>query len=132
MAKRTALKPDPAPADPADPASGGRRLVVAIDGPASSGKSSVGAAAAERRGLRFVDTGLLYRAITALALREGVATDDAPGLSALVERVTLADDGSGRLTRVLMDGSTRPTPPGRTMSMPPCPPWPWFPRFGPR
>ena len=99
MAKRTAPKPDPA-----DPASGGRRLVIAIDGPASSGKSSVGAAAAERRGLRFVDTGLLYRAITALALREGVATDDAPGLTALVDRVTLGDDGSGRLTRVLMDG----------------------------
>ncbi len=99
MAKRTTLKPDPA-----DPPSGRRRLVVAIDGPASSGKSSVGAAAAERRGLRFVDTGLLYRAITALALREGVTTDDAAGLSALVGRVTLADDGSGRLTRVLMDG----------------------------
>ena len=41
----------------------GRRIVVALDGPASSGKSSVGAAAAGRLGLRFVDTGLLYRAL---------------------------------------------------------------------
>jgi cytidylate kinase len=52
--------------------------VVALDGPASSGKSSVGVAAAARLGLRFVDTGLLYRAVTALALRDGVATDDRP------------------------------------------------------
>ena len=49
-----------------------RRIVVALDGPASSGKSSVGAAAAEQLQLRFVDTGLFYRALTALALLEGV------------------------------------------------------------
>ena len=82
-----------------------RRIVVALDGPASSGKSSVGAAAAGRLGLRFVDTGLLYRALTAAALREGVATDDAERLVGLADRVTLADDGSGRLTRVLVDGT---------------------------
>ena len=78
-----------------------RRIVVALDGPASSGKSSVGAAAAGRLGLRFVDTGLLYRALTAAALREGIATDDAAGLVALADRVTLGDDGTGRLTTVL-------------------------------
>lgn len=82
-----------------------RRIVVALDGPASSGKSSVGAAAARRLGLRFVDTGLLYRALTAAALREGVATDDAERLVGLADRVTLADDGTGRLTRVLVDGT---------------------------
>ena len=38
------------------------RLVVALDGPGSSGKSSVGAAAAREVGYRFCDTGLLYRA----------------------------------------------------------------------
>ena len=86
---------------PAPPAT---RVVVALDGPASSGKSSVGSAAAARLGLRFVDTGLLYRALTALALREGVATDDVAGLVGLVDRVTLGDDGSGRLARVLLDG----------------------------
>jgi cytidylate kinase len=80
------------------------RIVVALDGPASSGKSSVGSAAAERLGLRFVDTGLLYRALTALALREGVATDDAAALVALVDRVALGDDGDGRFARVLLDG----------------------------
>lgn len=80
------------------------RIAVALDGPASSGKSSVGAAAAARLGLRFVDTGLVYRALTALALREGVATDDAAGLVPVAARMALADDGTGRLTRVLLDG----------------------------
>lgn len=90
----------------APPAAAARTaLVVALDGPASSGKSSVGAAAARNLGLRFVDTGLLYRAVTALALRDGVATDDAPGLVALAGRVSLAEDAQGRLTHVLLDGS---------------------------
>jgi len=80
------------------------RIVVALDGPASSGKSSVGSAAAARLGLRFVDTGLIYRALTALALREGAATDDAAALVPLVDRVALGDDGAGRLARVLLDG----------------------------
>jgi cytidylate kinase len=81
-----------------------RPIIVALDGPASSGKSSVGSAAAAQLGLRFVDTGLFYRALTALALREGVALDDAPSLVGLVDRVSLADDGTGRMTRVLLDG----------------------------
>jgi cytidylate kinase len=80
------------------------QITVALDGPASSGKSSVGAAAAARLGLRFVDTGLVYRAMTAMALREGVVLDDAAALVPLAARVTLADDGTGRLTRVLLDG----------------------------
>lgn len=80
------------------------RITVALDGPASSGKSSVGAAAARELGLRFVDTGLIYRAMTAMALREGVRLDDATALVPLAARVSLADDGTGRLTRVLLDG----------------------------
>lgn len=81
-----------------------RRITVALDGPASSGKSSVGAAAAAHLGLRFVDTGLLYRALTAMALRAGVALDDAAALVPLAARVSLDDDGTGRLNRVLLDG----------------------------
>jgi len=88
---------------PTPPASA-RRIVVALDGPASSGKSSVGAAAAARLGLRFLDTGLIYRAMTAMALREGAALDDAAALVPLAARVSLGDDGTGRLTRVLLDG----------------------------
>ncbi len=81
------------------------RITVALDGPASSGKSSVGAAAAARLGLRFLDTGLIYRALTALALRESIGTDDAGQLVPLVDRIALTDDGSGRLTRVMIDAS---------------------------
>ncbi len=79
-------------------------LVVALDGPGSSGKSSVGAAAARAVGYRFCDTGLLYRAVTWLAEARGVSVDDPEGLVGLVEEVELADDGDGRLARVEVDG----------------------------
>lgn len=79
-------------------------LVVALDGPGSSGKSSVGAAAAGAVGYRFCDTGLLYRALTWLAEARGVDVEDPEGLVALVDEVQLSDDGAGRLSRVLVDG----------------------------
>src|SRR5690349_11494060 len=81
-----------------------RRIVVALDGPASSGKSSVGAAAAEQLNLRFVDTGLFYRALTAIALLEDVPLEDPGALVPLIDRISLGDDGTGRLTHVLLDG----------------------------
>jgi cytidylate kinase len=81
-----------------------RGLVVALDGPGSSGKSSVGAAAARAVGYRFCDTGLLYRAVTWLAEARGVSVDDAEGLVGLVDDVQLAEDGAGRLARVRVDG----------------------------
>jgi CMP/dCMP kinase len=79
-------------------------LVVSLDGPASSGKSSVGAAAARRLRYRFCDTGLLYRAVTWLALERGLDPDGGPALVPLVAEVTLAEDRGGRLTHVLVDG----------------------------
>lgn len=80
------------------------RLVIALDGPASSGKSSVGAVAARDLGYRFCDTGLLYRALTGLALRRDVGLSDATRLVGLVDEVQLAPDGKGSLSRVLVDG----------------------------
>jgi len=80
------------------------RLVVALDGPGSSGKSSVGAAAARTLGYRFCDTGLLYRAVTWLAEARGVSVGDPTGLVDLVDEVDLAPDDAGRLARVLVDG----------------------------
>jgi cytidylate kinase len=77
--------------------------VVAIDGPGSSGKSSVGAAAALELGYRFCDTGLLYRAVTWLALRRDVSAEDAAALVALVGQVEFGPDEQGRLRRVLVD-----------------------------
>lgn len=56
-----------------EPASApGRPRTIALDGPAASGKSTVGARLAARLGLLCFDTGLLYRALTVLALREDV------------------------------------------------------------
>jgi len=82
----------------------GPGLVVALDGPASSGKSTVGEAAARELGYRFCDTGLLYRALTWLALERGVALDDDAALVALVPEIELADDGAGRFARVAVGG----------------------------
>ena len=58
-------------------------MIVAIDGPAGAGKSTVARGLAERLGFRYLDTGAMYRALTWLALREGVALDDDAALAAL-------------------------------------------------
>src|SRR6185503_5374465 len=79
-------------------------LVVALDGPGSSGKSSVGAAAALEVGYRFCDTGLLYRAVTWLALARRVSASYPHAMRGLVDEVELAPDAQGRLARVLVDG----------------------------
>jgi len=81
------------------------RLVVAIDGPGSSGKSSVGAAAALEVGYRFCDTGMLYRAVTWLAIARQVSASYPHAVRGLVDEVELAPDDAGRLSRVLVDGT---------------------------
>ena len=83
----------------------GEGLVVALDGPASSGKSSVGSGAAGRLGYRFCDTGLFYRAVALLAARRRAPLGDGPALAKLVPRVGLAADRQGRYTRVIADGT---------------------------
>lgn len=80
------------------------KLVVALDGPGSSGKSSVGAAAALEVGYRFCDTGLLYRAVTWLALARRVSASYPHAMRGLVDEVELSPDPQGRLARVLVDG----------------------------
>jgi cytidylate kinase len=94
-------------ARPAEPATGSGTAVgpiVSLDGPGSSGKSSVGAGAASRLGYRFCDTGLLYRALTWLALERDVDLADEPALVRLVPEVELAADRQGRLTHVRVSG----------------------------
>ena len=58
-------------------------MIVAIDGPAGAGKSSVARALALRLGFRYLDTGAMYRALTWLAQHNGVELDDVPALVAL-------------------------------------------------
>jgi 3-phosphoshikimate 1-carboxyvinyltransferase len=60
-----------------------RALIIAIDGPAGAGKSTVSRAVASTLGVERLDTGAMYRAVAALALRQGVAPDDLVGVAAL-------------------------------------------------
>jgi len=71
-------------------------VIVAIDGPAGAGKSSVARALATRLGFKYLDTGAMYRALTWLALHEGVPLDDGPGLNVLATAnpVTFGDGGT--------------------------------------
>ncbi len=74
--------------------------MIAIDGPSSSGKSTVGAEIARRLRYRFCDTGLLYRAVAWLAVERGVRPDEIDRLVSLVEEVRLVPDARGRLRHV--------------------------------
>jgi cytidylate kinase len=58
-------------------------MIVAIDGPAGTGKSTVARLLAERLGFRYLDTGAMYRALTWLALQRGIDLEDAAALAAL-------------------------------------------------
>jgi CMP/dCMP kinase len=59
-------------------------VVITIDGPAGAGKSTVARAVARRLGYTFVDTGAMYRELTAVAMHRGVDPDDGDALAALV------------------------------------------------
>jgi CMP/dCMP kinase len=61
-------------------------MVITIDGPAGAGKSTVARIVAERLGLRYVDTGAMYRELTAVALAEDVNLNDGEALAALAGR----------------------------------------------
>jgi CMP/dCMP kinase len=82
-----------------------RRLVISIDGPGSSGKSTVGAVAATKLGYRFCDTGVLYRGLTLLAVRQGVDPDDPVAILELVAQLNLMTDGHDRYVRLVVDGA---------------------------
>lgn len=74
--------------------------VIAIDGPAGSGKSTVGRLLAERLGLTYLDTGAMYRGVAFAAIRGGVDPVDAGPVAALAGRIDLQmSDG-----RVVVDG----------------------------
>jgi len=85
-----------------------RPSTIAIDGPAASGKSTVGALLARRLGYLYLDTGVMYRAVTWAALVRGVAIEDEAGVSTLARRLRIdvvpptVDDG--RQVTVLADG----------------------------
>lgn len=81
-------------------------MIVAIDGPAGSGKSTVARAIAQQRGFTYLDTGAMYRSVALAALERGVALDDAEGLEGLARQIGIsfgrAADGS---QTVAVDGT---------------------------
>lgn len=82
-------------------------MIVAIDGPAASGKSTVARALAQRHGLAYLDTGAMYRAIAVEALRRRIDVTDGPALTALAGEVSVTfehEEGSALPTKVLVDG----------------------------
>ena len=74
-----------------------RAMIVAIDGPAGSGKSTVAVTLARRLGFRYLDTGAMYRALTWLALRDGIALEDGDVLAQLAHEHPVSFDEGGRV-----------------------------------
>lgn len=79
-------------------------MIVAIDGPAGAGKSTVAKLVADRLGMGHLDTGAMYRALTLVALREGVGPEDGRELAALTARHAIRLDDDGGVLRVRVDG----------------------------
>ncbi|HEX9350048.1 MAG TPA: (d)CMP kinase, partial [Gaiellaceae bacterium] len=73
-------------------------MIVAIDGPAGAGKSTVASRLAERLGFRYLDTGAMYRALTWLAMREGIPLGEGERLGELARENRIELDESGRVT----------------------------------
>lgn len=80
------------------------QLVVAIDGPAGSGKSSVSKEVARRLGAAYLDTGAMYRAVTFAALASGLDLADQEAVAAAVERADIDLSTTPDGQRVLVDG----------------------------
>lgn len=81
---------------------------IAIDGPASSGKSTLGKSLADTLGYLFFDTGVMYRAITWVTLERGIGISDEMGVTALAEQIEIdirpPSVGDGRNCDILVDG----------------------------
>ena len=75
-------------------------MIVAIDGPAGAGKSTIARQLAERLGFAFLDTGAMYRAVALAALRRRLGDDDSEAIARLAESLTIDFDGR----RTLLDG----------------------------
>ena len=82
--------------------------IIAIDGPAASGKSTLGLSLAQALGYLFFDTGIMYRAVTWLALKLDMDLSDAAKVSALAEQTQIdiapASKADGRVSDILIAG----------------------------
>ncbi|MBP7961416.1 MAG: (d)CMP kinase [Caldilineaceae bacterium] len=83
--------------------------IIAMDGPAASGKSTVGHRVAQVLGYLYFDTGVMYRAVTWAALDRGLSVQDLDAVGHLAETIVMdiapaADQGDGRPNTILVDG----------------------------
>ena len=81
-----------------------RKLVIAIDGPAASGKSTTARLVAERLGYVHVDTGAMYRAVTLKVLRAGLSPEDRESIAALLTTTRVELRNMGGALRIFLDG----------------------------
>jgi CMP/dCMP kinase len=79
-------------------------LIIAVDGPSGSGKSSVCRGVARALGLRYLDTGAMYRALTWWMLRAGVPVDDQAAVAARVAEADLGCDTDPDAPGITVDG----------------------------
>ncbi len=80
-------------------------MIVAIDGPAGSGKSTIAKELARKLGLRKLDTGAMYRAVTFAALDRGISIDDETAVTELARAIDIRfTSGTGEDTRLTIDG----------------------------
>lgn len=91
-------------------------MIVAIDGPAGAGKSTVARAVAARLGFAYLDTGSLYRGLAAAALGKGVSPSDGPALANLARSLEM-DGASGRVSIEGADVTERLRDPDVTASV---------------
>jgi cytidylate kinase len=82
----------------------GPRIIVAIDGPAGAGKSTIARQLARHFGLLNLETGAMYRAFALKALRAGLALDESSGLEALAAETSIRLEPGEEENRVLLDG----------------------------
>lgn len=83
-------------------------VIIAIDGPAASGKSTIGSMLAQELGYLYFDTGVMYRAVTSECLARKIPIEDEPAVTALAEKIRIdilpADSNDGRDMTLHIDG----------------------------
>ena len=86
------------------PATTRKRIIVAIDGPAGAGKSTIARHLARHFGLLNLETGAMYRAFALKALRDGIPLDDSKALEKLAGETSIRLESGGDENRVFLDG----------------------------
>src|SRR5919201_2101044 len=80
-------------------------MIIAIDGPAGSGKSTVARCVARRLGFNYLDSGAMYRVVTLLAIERGVDLDDAEAIARLASETSIElTDRDHDYVEVVVDG----------------------------